>query len=257
MDHAVECLGVQPAGLAEMRVAGFDGPMAAPLGAWRSPWVRRARTAGRLVEKSLFKRLGGGAGPSIYGIKSGYRHARTALDFDDTPNTDEWQREVYELARELMSEHAMRSVIDVGCGSGFKLVELLGEYETTGIEVERTWEWLQTKYPSRRWLRSSEAARAPLEADLVVCADVIEHVANPDAFMGFLSGIRCSRLVISTPDRELVAGVDDAGPPGNPAHYREWSAPEFERYVGLWFEVESRADFREGSSTQALVCKPR
>src|SRR5215471_15918807 len=68
-----------------------------------------------------------------YGIAAGYRHRDRVSYFDDLVNTDQWQREVYSEARSLMLGNELRTVCDVGCGSGYKLVHILGEFDTLGI----------------------------------------------------------------------------------------------------------------------------
>lgn len=53
--------------------------------------------------------------------------------FDDTRMTDEYQKDVYTLAKLLLRKMALKmrvsgkdmDVIDVGCGSGWKLVHLI------------------------------------------------------------------------------------------------------------------------------------
>jgi len=67
-------------------------------------------------------------------------------------STDEWQKEVYQLAAELADKNQFQKILDVGCGSGYKLIHQLGRFNTTGIEVDPTFSWLQKQYPDRNWL---------------------------------------------------------------------------------------------------------
>ena len=191
----------------------------------------------------------------IYSIKQGYHHAKVAAQFDDTMNTDEWQREVYVHVAAFMKKNNFNSIIDVGCGSAFKLVQILGEFDTTGIEIDPTFSWLQKKYPERKWLRFNEINPSELKCDAVICSDVIEHIKNPDQLMKFLASINFQKLIISTPERDLIAGKNDFGPPRNTAHYREWNAPEFLNYVSKLFTVEEQIILNDKSITQMLICK--
>jgi len=215
-------------------------------------WIRRAWTAERLAGKLAWRALGHGnevlRPRGCHGIKPGYHHARFAIAFDDTPNQDQWQREVYELAATFEPS----SVIDVGCGSAFKLLQHFAQRDTLGIEIGRTLRWLRATHPERRWAEFDPLKARELDADLVICADVIEHVANPDAMLEFLTTMSWQTLVLSTPDRDLVAGTNDWGPPGNPAHYREWSAHEMRKYVERWIPIESQ---RVVGSTQILIAR--
>ena len=70
------------------------------------------------------------------------------------------------------------------------------------------------------------------DADLVICADVIEHLENPDRLMAFIAASMGERghTILSTPDRLAMHGEENTRP-ANPAHIREWSRKELRRYV--------------------------
>lgn len=216
------------------------------------------RIASRLGQKKLFSLIGP-LNKTIqphqrYAIKKGYHHARSATSFNDTSNTDQWQKSVYELAAQYMHQENYHSVIDTGCGSAYKLVHLLGQYYTTGIEVEPTFSWLKQHYPQRNWLLFNTTNPANLTADLVICSDVIEHLQDPDKLLRFLSSIQFKKLLISTPERNAVAGTNDYGPPENTAHYREWNAAEFYQYVSGFFKIEKQLVLDDRSVTQVVIC---
>ena len=221
-------------------------------------WKHRSLILGRLAAKAFYKLLGKlntRLQPySFFYIKPGYHHTSTAETFDATRGTDEYQRSVYELAASIAQKLNNPSIIDVGCGSAYKLVNMLGQYTTTGIEVGNTHQWLLKKYPTRKWLLFDETLPSTLQADIVICSDVIEHIKNPNELMEFLNKIRFSYLVISTPDRDSIAGKNDYGPPENTSHYREWNVKEFANYVGNWFAIEQHHVLNDKSITQAVVC---
>ena len=79
-----------------------------------------------------------------------------------------------------------RIIIDLGCGSGYKLINKLGNFDTIGIEVEPAYSWLKKKYPERKWLLFDSVNSSELEAGLVICSDVIEHIPDPDKLMEFI-----------------------------------------------------------------------
>lgn len=64
---------------------------------------------------------------------------------------------------------------------------------------------------------------------VVVCADVIEHLADPRPLLGLLADCRHrgALVITSTPDRVRVRGADHKGPPTNPSHVREWALDEY------------------------------
>ena len=197
---------------------------------------------------------------SLYNIAPGYRHRSDIRYFDDTENADEWQREVYLTARQIMRENGLKTVCDVGCGSGYKLVHILGEFKTTGIDLPETIARVRHRYPERHWLSGSFDRLEPPRADLIVCADVIEHVADPDALMRFLASSGAQWIIVSTPERDRVyrgKGLCRFGPPGNLAHVREWTMQEFRAYASRFFDVARHEITNDEQATQTVVCRPR
>ena len=89
-----------------------------------------------------------------YRSRSDYHH------HDDMDLTDEWQKEVYLHGQHTMRQQGYRSVLDLGCGSGYKLIHELGEFETTGLELECNLARLRTRYPDRNW-QLSDLGRPP------------------------------------------------------------------------------------------------
>ncbi len=55
-----------------------------------------------------------------YFIRPGYAVNLPNEFFDDTPFRDQWQKEVYLEAANLASERGLCTILDIGCGSGFK-----------------------------------------------------------------------------------------------------------------------------------------
>jgi 2-polyprenyl-3-methyl-5-hydroxy-6-metoxy-1,4-benzoquinol methylase len=191
----------------------------------------------------------------MYCIKAGYHHAGKVETYDDRFNKDEWQRGVYETACLLLHKTQGKSVIDTGCGSAYKLIDLFGKFHTTGIELEKTYQWLLEKYPLNNWLSYEHTDPSQLECDLLICSDVIEHVKVPDEMMDFLQRINFKWLVISTPERNSVRGKNDFGPPENVSHFREWNNLEFVNYISKWFQVNEQIISTDKSVSQILICK--
>jgi len=215
-----------------------------------------AKAARLAVKQAAFSFAPVLGGRSRFGIHAGYRHRDHIAYFDDTENSDNWQREVYETARDLAREQGLRTVYDVGCGSGYKLIHMLGEFDTTGIDLPETIEQVQARYPDRKWLAGSFEALDLPPAELVICSDVIEHVADPDALMRFICRSTRKWVVLSTPDRDLVYGWRNGhrfGPPENPSHVREWTKAEFASYVGRFLKIENHFISNRMQATQCIV----
>lgn len=194
--------------------------------------------------------------PSIrsrYKLPKWYRHRNVNDFFDDTVNKDKFQDEVYREAAALASDLNAPSILDIGCGSAFKLMKYFKPYSTLGLDLPPTVERLNEMYPDRSWRYYDLSARPSLVCDIVICADVIEHVADPDELLSFMENIDFKVGVISTPDRDLVYGGTHYGPPINRAHCREWNSDEFRSYIGERFNVRRSFISNAAQSTQLIV----
>jgi SAM-dependent methyltransferase len=195
--------------------------------------------------------------PKQYGIKRGYRHRDRSIYFDDRALTDEYQDEVYQLARFYADHHMYKNIVDIGCGSGYKLIKYFSDCNTTGIEVNPTHDFLTKKYPGRTWKNVDDLNPGSIEADIIICADVIEHVKDPGDLLQLIKQIRFRLLFLSTPERDMIRGVVDYGPPDNEAHIREWNASEFYEYISMHFTIISHMITNIEQATQLIICKPK
>jgi 2-polyprenyl-3-methyl-5-hydroxy-6-metoxy-1,4-benzoquinol methylase len=191
-----------------------------------------------------------------YCIKRGYRHRCQSIYFDDRALTDEYQDEVYHLARFYSDQYRYKNIADIGCGSGYKLMKYFSEFNTIGIEVSPTYDFLAKEYPGRNWININDLNNRPVAADIIICADVIEHIKDPQEFLQLIKRIKFELLFLSTPERDLIRGAVDYGPPHNAAHLREWNASEFREYISGHFEIISHMVTNIEQSTQLIICRP-
>lgn len=195
-----------------------------------------------------------------YCINDSYQARTQYHHYDDSLEEDQWQLEIYLHALGLMKKNKFKSIVDIGCGSAYKLVTYLGEYETIGLELPVNVEKLQRKYPERRWNVSNFSAKPDMTTDVVVCSDVIEHLVDPDELLDYIKGISYKYLILSTPDRNLVYKPSDEGyygPPRNEAHVREWNYKEFGEYISTHFNVIDHRVTNLGQFTQMIICKQK
>ena len=192
-----------------------------------------------------------------YFIHDGYKHGVEPQYYKDATNSDEWQDEVYRFAKEIADRHELRSVLDIGCGSGFKLMKYFRDRTTTGVDVPETCANLRQRYPDRRWTPCDFHASDIPKADLVIASDVIEHLVDPDELLRYIVRIDPRYVVISTPDRNLLRYKVHNGPPSNRAHIREWSMAELHAYISHFLDIVDHFISAAPQATQCVLARPR
>lgn len=186
-----------------------------------------------------------------YCIKDGYIARLNNRYFNDTQLKDEWQKEVYEKARELADSFGLNSILDIGTGSGYKLLKYFSDKKTLGTDVRRTVVWLKQAYPDRNWTYEQKPHPG---FDLVICSDVIEHVPDPDQLLDLIQQGNPKYVVFSTPDRAMLTRGQD-GPPGNKCHVREWTFEEFAQYIGRRFSIIEHFISNIEQCTQVIIAR--
>jgi len=187
-----------------------------------------------------------------YGLPRGYLHRRNVVAFDDRQNQDEYQKEVYQFARSFYDERGLNGVLDIGCGSGFKLMKYFGDQPCAGAETDT--EFLRETYPDARWFEVFQEDWKLFPAELIIAADVIEHVPNPDEFLrNLLEHCSAQWFLFSTPDRSLENSPWTFGPPPNECHFREWSFEEFAEFIGRYLHVHRHFISNATQRTQVIL----
>lgn len=149
-----------------------------------------------------------------------------------------FQLPVYDYASEVVSENSIPSLIDVGCGAGYKLADLHSrhpELAITGIDQPDAIQFCQNYYNFGQWLSDNfdePQLSTDIRTELVLCCDVIEHVLYPDTLLAYLKArmMPGGWLIISTPDRVARYGTG-MRQSGHPAHVREWAFNEFAEFL--------------------------
>jgi SAM-dependent methyltransferase len=194
--------------------------------------------------------------PEEFCLPAGYRQQAAALTHDDAVMVDErgsvvvywneerirasarYQRHVYAWAARLVGERGFRSVLDVGCGPCVKLTELVvpvcadveGIDQASAIAAAKK---LGTRAALREIdLENCERTAAWRTFDLIVCADVVEHLLDPDPMLRLLRRLGHERtmILISTPDRARLRGRGCMASE-KPEHVREWAEAEFVTFL--------------------------
>lgn len=148
---------------------------------------------------------------------------------------------VYRLVGRLVRGTPSASVADVGCGTGDKLIRHVAPHAASviGLDQGSGLDQARRRFPSQRWVEVDLGSDTgwdgvnDVAVDVVVCADVIEHVDDPYLLLRRLHGLVAAdgTVILSTPDRSRLERGDPSGPPYNPRHVREWSDEELQLLV--------------------------
>lgn len=192
------------------------------------------------------------AAPDRYFLPEDYQHAREAVTYSDgsspyrywrpkrlkSTSTYHFQFPVYQYALKKILQHDCRSLVDIGCGSAAKLTYLYQKHpklKIMGIDQKDAVDFCKAHHSFGIWITDNfDAPMVPdiPRSDIAICADVIEHVSNPDQLLSYISArVKPGGfIVLSTPDR--VARYGRAlKKPGHPNHVREWSYGELAQYL--------------------------
>ena len=187
-------------------------------------------------------------GDKQYFIKDDYRPNLVQATYDATDYRFYWnekrikessiyQYHVYENCRWLILKYGFEHILDVGCGPAFKTKELIVPLvkAVTLIDQPSIAKIAKSVIPTARFvatnLESTETKLGKL-FDLIICADVLEHIVDPDPCMQMIrrhiqpSGI----VVLSTVERDILHGIHNCTPI-NQMHVREWNRDEFSKYI--------------------------
>ena len=177
-------------------------------------------------------------------------------DADQTVAAEHWAR--YMLAAQLARG---KRVLDAGCGVGYgsALLARSGAAEVTGVDLsEAAIAAASVSAPENANFILGDVTKLPVDdasIDLVVCFEVVEHVAEQEQLLDELRRVMApgASLIISSPNRGVYLA-------GNPHHVRELTPSELSELLEPRFAhfemmhqhpwaasaILSDADFRSG-----------
>ncbi len=176
---------------------------------------------------------------SGYSVKPGYRHREKpefSADLPTAQNGITYQPDVYRFAGFLAKQFGCETVIALGCGSGEELSKLAAEFRLVGVDCGENTRHFQQLHSQASCLEHDFATqvlhiedRDLVRRSIVVCTDVIERLPDPSPLLASIRDFLRDAPValLTTPERDLVRGLNHMGPPDNPHHVRERSLPEF------------------------------
>ena len=168
----------------------------------------------------------------MYHIKKEYLENLSPTYYQDVPTEFEYQHTVYQLALYLAKRSEKKYIIDLGSGNGLKLIKYFSDFNIITVDYGENISFVDKKFQHVTYDFENGLPNIDmeiLENAIVIASDVIEHLVNPIKFIHSLKEWTkiAGYVLISTPDRNLVRGFSDYGPPKNKAHVREWSIQEF------------------------------
>jgi 2-polyprenyl-3-methyl-5-hydroxy-6-metoxy-1,4-benzoquinol methylase len=141
-------------------------------------------------------------------------------------------------------------ILDVGCGEGFTIERLLranGKLPIQGLDYD--WPALQ-EAKSRQpeiLFQMGDIRRLPYadgSFDLVLCLEVLEHLAEPGPALEEVQRVSSRHCLISVPNEPLfmlsnfLRGKNLKAWGNDPEHLHRWTASQFLSMVGEAFAVE-------------------
>lgn len=149
-----------------------------------------------------------------------------------------YQYEVYNLAAHLALSTESKRILDVGCGSGEKLVILADQgFDTIGVDFGPNIMKCKDIYPKLKWMEwdlskpdEIQISLDDISDSIVITADVIEHLLQPEYLVTLLKR-GTTAVVLSTVDRDVHSELSKYGPPSNPTHIREWTLWELTSFL--------------------------
>jgi 2-polyprenyl-3-methyl-5-hydroxy-6-metoxy-1,4-benzoquinol methylase len=148
----------------------------------------------------------------------------------------------HRTAAGLLAQTGARSILDAGCGEGFAMRETLAHAQAAVVGVDATPGALQLARqlnPSRSFA-AGDVLELPFPAgsfDLVICMEVLEHLARPEQGLAELKRVSRGWLLLSVPDEPFFRGANflrgkNVRAWGNdPGHVNHWSSHAFLRFV--------------------------
>lgn len=182
-----------------------------------------------------------------YFLPSDYTH-NEAVTFDqgETEYWDEdrlrtsssYQAAAYRWAEQILRGEGLARIADVGCGAAAKLAALHARnphIETVGYDQPNAIKFCRQHYTFGRWHPIDLDVPGEVEPqayDLIVCSDVVEHLAEPDNLLDVLKQLsgEDTLVLLTTPERERLRGKNCRHSP-NRYHVREWSEKELRTYL--------------------------
>ncbi len=152
---------------------------------------------------------------------------------------------------ELVEQANPKRVFEIGCGEGHLSSRLLARgIEVHGCDVDADIvclanDLVQTIGKGQCFKAQSiyDISPGEIEADLIVCCEVLEHLPDPERALDILAAQNARYWLFSVPREpvwrvlNLARGKYVAAGGNTPGHIQHWSATAFKKVVAEKFEI--------------------
>lgn len=156
---------------------------------------------------------------------------------DDEHGSTLYQYKVYQYARKIIKSRNFCRLLDVGCGYGIKLKEIIHPVcqNIVGIDGNYAIKFCSNSYSFGDWYHDdieNPTLKLDRKFDLIISSDVIEHMVDPDKLLEYIKKYshKATQIIVSTPERDRISNQNPQGPPRNLSHVREWNMAELHSY---------------------------
>jgi 2-polyprenyl-3-methyl-5-hydroxy-6-metoxy-1,4-benzoquinol methylase len=154
------------------------------------------------------------------------------------------------------------SILDAGCGEGFgvhDLAERDASLDLTGIDLdEDAVAYAEARFGEVASFDQGSILDLPYgddTRDLVLCSEVLEHLADPGAAIAELKRVARTHVLITVPLEPYFQALNDVaqwlGISGDPGHVQFWGHTAFRAFVEAHFD---RAAFARKHMYQMALC---